>query len=285
MKCQLINGQKISAKIKKEAKEMAANMKKNKVNIKLAVVLVGDDKPSLLYIAKKGEAAKKIGIDYKTYKFSKKIQEAELIKQIKKIQTEEKLSGMIVQLPLPQNFNTSKVLNAVDEKIDVDCLGKKNKNKLKNKTASIFPPTPAAVMEILKYLKIDLSGKIITIVGAGALVGKPLALILKNTSAKKILICDKKTKNTKERCLQADILISGVGKRNLIRGNMVKSGAVVIDAGSSYYKGKIYGDAKADEIVKKASYFTPTPGGVGPITVATLLKNTVLCAQKKFKSN
>lgn len=285
MKCKIINGQKIANEIKTNTKIIVNVLKKEEVNVKLAVILVGNDKPSLLYIAKKGEAAKKVGIDYKVFKFSKNIKENDLIKKIKQIQTKENLSGMIVQLPLPQNLNTQKVLDAVDEKIDVDCLGTKNKNKLKNKNAIIFPPTPNAIMEILKSLEIDLKDKTITIVGAGALVGKPLALILKNTNAKKILICDKKTTNTKEKCLQADILISGVGKRNLIRGNMIKPEAIVIDAGSSYYKGKIYGDVNADEAIKKASHFTPTPGGVGPLTVASLLKNTAICALEKFKLN
>ena len=147
------------------------------------------------------------------------------------------------------------------------------------KTNYIVPPTPGAVMSILHKLEVDLIGKNVTIIGAGALVGKPLAIMMMNERAS-VSVCNSKTKDTKEKCLGSDIIVTGVGRKNILRGDMVKSGAIVIDTGVCFEEGKMYGDVNVDEVLQKADFVTPTPGGVGPITVARLLRNTVVCTKK-----
>ncbi len=275
----LIDGKQIAEKVNQRTAELVAILKKKNITPKLAVILVGEDKPSRTYVRKKGESAKKTGFDFALYELPKNIKQDELIKKIKKIQQDKKLTGLIVQLPLPEHLYATEVLNAIKPEIDVDCLTDVNLGKLVMKTNYIVPPTPGAVMSILHDLNVDLIGKNITIIGAGALVGKPLAIMMMNERAS-VTTCNSKTKNTKEKCLQADIIVTGVGKKDLLRGDMVKKDAIVIDTGVDFESGKMYGDVNVEEVEKIASYVTPTPGGVGPITVARLLLNTAICAEK-----
>lgn len=275
----LINGKQIAEKVNQRTAELVAILKKKNIIPKLAVILVGEDKPSQTYVRKKGESAKKTGFDFTLYELPKNIKQDELIKKIKKIQQDKKLTGLIVQLPLPEHLYATEVLNAIKPEIDVDCLTDVNLGKLVMKTNYIVPPTPGAVMSILHDLNVDLIGKNITIIGAGALVGKPLAIMMMNERAS-VTTCNSKTKDTKEKCLQADIIVTGVGKKDLLRGDMVKKDAIVIDTGVDFESGKMYGDVNVEEVLKKASFVTPTPGGVGPITVARLLLNTAICAEK-----
>ena len=204
----------------------------------------------------------------------------ELVQEVDRIQREEKLSGLIVQLPLPEPLYTSEVLNAIPSHIDVDCLTNTNLGRLIMNTATIVPPTPGAVMSILHHLNVDLVGKNVTVVGVGALVGKPLSIMFMNARAS-VTTCNSATKDMKKKCLTADIIVTGVGKKDLLRGSMVKKGAIVIDTGIAYDEGKMHGDVSMKEVEKKARFVTPTPGGVGPLTVAHLLYNTVLCAEKQ----
>jgi methylenetetrahydrofolate dehydrogenase (NADP+) / methenyltetrahydrofolate cyclohydrolase len=266
----IVNGNQIAQQILDQLKRKikASGMKPH-----LAVVLVGDDKPSATYVRKKEEAAKSIGIKFSLYKFPGTISESKLISEIKKIQ-EQKLSGIIVQLPLPKNLDKKKVLNALDSEIDVDFLTWESLGKLVIGENILTPPSPGAILEILKYYKVNLKGKDIVLVGMGDLIGKPLTNILLHMPVT-LTTCNKETKNLSEVTRSADVLITGVGKANLIKGNMVKKEAVVIDAGVSFIGKKMYGDVNFDEVSKVASIITPTPGGVGPITVAKLLENTV----------
>jgi len=277
----LINGKQIAAEINKKTAQEIKKMIKTGYKPKLAVVYVGNDKPSATYIRKKQEAAEQVGIDFVLYQFPQSISKKELVEKIKNIQKDKKLSGLIVQLPLPEKLYTTDVLNAIDPELDVDCLTDANVGKLVMGTNWIAPPTPAAVMEVLKNIKTDLKGKTVTIVGTGALVGKPLAIMMMNAGAT-VTTCNRQTKDTKARCLTADIIVTAVGKKDLLRGNMVKKGAVVIDTGIVFENGKMYGDANRLEVVKKASYLTPTPGGIGPITVSLLLRNAALCAKRHY---
>ena len=274
----LINGKKIAEKVNKRTAKKVAILKKKKITPKLAVILVGNDKPSQTYVRKKGESAKKTGFDFTLYELPKNIKQDELIKSIKKIQKDKKLTGLIVQLPLPEHLYASDVLNTIKPEIDVDCLTDVNLGKLVMKTNNIVPPTPGAVMSILHDLNVNLIGKNVVIIGAGALVGKPLAIMMMNERAS-VTTCNSQTKNTKDKCLQADIIVTGVGKNDLLRGDMVKKGAIVIDTGVDFKNGKMFGDVNIEEVQKIASYVTPTPGGVGPITVARLLLNTAICAE------
>ena len=278
----LIDGLSIAEKIKNQTALEVKKLKKKGITPKLGVVLVGNNPPSETYVHKKQLAAETAGIGFVLKRFPATVSAKKLIAEVKKIQTKEKLSGLIIQLPLPEKLYTPDVLNAVSSDIDVDCLTDINIGKLVMQTNFIFPPTPYAVIQILKEIKIEIAGKNITIIGMGALVGKPLAIILSNDGAS-VTTCNSRTKNIKEKCLSADIIVTGVGKKDLLRGDMVKKGTIVIDTGIVFEKGKMYGDVNREEVLKKASYLTPTPGGVGPITVSLLLSNTVACAKRLRK--
>jgi len=273
----IIDGKKIAQKILNEVK---LEISKLDFKPKLAVIFVGADKPSKTYIKRKKEAAEYAGVNFEIYSFSNKISKDELITSIKKIQKDQNIAGMIVQLPLPEPLYTSDVLNAVDPSIDVDCLTDTNIGKLVMKTADFTPPTPQAVLEIFKSIKLNIKGKNITIVGAGALVGKPLSIMLLNKEAT-ITTCNEHTKDLAKTLKKSDIIISAVGKKNLIRKNMLKKNVIIIDTGIAFENKKMYGDVNFVEAVKKASFITPTPGGVGPITVSLLLRNLLICAKKK----
>ena len=275
----LIDGKKIAAAIEKKLTPRVAKLNQRKITPRLAVVSVGDDKPSQTYIKRKSEAAQRVGVDFVLFRFPKNITTDALCAEIRAIQKNNKLTGLIVQLPFPKNIDRARVLNTIDPNIDVDCMTDANVGRIVMDTNFILPPTPAAVLESLKFAQVNLSGKNITIVGTGALVGKPLTAILMNTKST-LHVCNSQTKNLKKECLSADIIISGVGKKDLIRGPMIKKNAVVIDTGICFVDGKMYGDANRAEMIKKSSYFTPTPGGIGPITVALLMQNTITCAEQ-----
>jgi len=277
---ELINGRLIAKKIRQQTAAGVAELKELDTTPKLAVVLVGEHKPSLTYVRKKEKAAGKVGMDFELYNFSSSISKEKLLARLEKIQSDEKLNGLIIQLPLPEHLYAPDILNKIKPDLDVDCLTDVNLGKLVTKTNSIVPPTPGAVISILHELEVDLVGKNVTIVGAGALVGKPLAIMMMNEKSS-VTVCDSSTRDIKEKCLKADIVVSGVGKKDLINGEMIKEGAIVIDTGVSFVNGKLYGDVNMEEVTDKASYITPTPGGTGPITVARLLKNTLILTKQK----
>ena len=275
----IIDGKKIAAKIEKQTAKQVALLKQKGIVPKLAVVLVGNDKPSLTYIGRKKSAAERVGIHFALYQFPTSIKKESLIQAVKDIQKDSQLSGLIIQLPLPERLYTSEVLNAINPDIDVDCLTDTNIGKLVMKTNHIEPPTPWAVIQTLKEIKFTVMGKNATIVGAGALVGKPLAIMLINELAS-VTTCNSHTKDIQKKCLEADVIISAVGKKDLITAKMVKKNTVVIDTGIAYVDGTMYGDVDFKSVSKKAQFITPTPGGIGPITVAKLLHNTAICAKK-----
>ena len=276
----IIDGKAIAAKIEKETAKQVTALKNKGITPKLAVVLVGEDKPSRTYIKRKKEAAERVGIDFALHELPKNISKEDLIKAVNNIQKDRQLTGLIIQLPLPERLYRPEVLNAINTDIDVDCLTDCNIGKLVMKTNLIEPPTPWAVVRTLKEINFDLTGKNAVIMGAGALVGKPLAIMLVNELAS-VTTCNSRTKDIKDKCLKADVIISAVGKKNLLTADMVKKGTVVIDTGIVYTDGKMHGDVDFEPVSKKASFITPTPGGIGPITVAKLLLNTVICAEKK----
>lgn len=274
----IVDGKKIAQKIQNR---VSADIKQYSLKPVLAVVLVGDDKASLTYVGKKQEAAEAAGIKFLLYKFSGNISTDKLVLEILKIQ-KAFLSGIIVQLPLPATIDKKQVLNQLNPAIDVDFLSWVSLGKLMVGDTDILPPAPAAVLEILKEYKVSLKGKHVVIVGQGDLIGKPLTNILVKLPIT-LTTCNKETKDLVSHTRQADILVTGVGKKDLIRGSMIKKGAVVIDAGTVFYKGRMMGDINLMEVSKKASLVTPTPGGVGPITVAKLLENTVAIAKANKK--
>lgn len=275
----IVDGKKIAEKIFIRLQSEVSILKQNDINPKLGVFLIANDQPSHTYVSKKGEACKKIGVDFLLKKYEENITECELIKEIEDVQKNENLTGLIVQLPLPEHIDASRVIKHINPEIDVDCLTETNLGKLIIGNYCIQPPTPGAILEILKYHNIDLKAKRVVLMGTGTLIGRPLANLLFHMKAT-VSTCDSSTKNPEEITRTADILISGVGRHNLIKGDMIKKGAVVIDAGVCFVDGKMYGDINFEEIKEKASLVTPTPGGVGPLTVAKLIENTVKCARK-----
>lgn len=266
----IVNGNQIAGQI---LKKLSLRIKAQKLKPHLAVVLVGTNPASLTYVRKKLESAMSIGVKCSLFKFSTHISTANLISQIRRIQ-KQKLSGIIVQLPLPKTIDKRKVLNQLNPELDVDYLSWEALGKLVIGENPLVPPTPGAILEVLKYYKVPLAGKHIVLVGQGDLIGKPLANLLLQMPVT-LTVCSLGTKNLSFFTKQADILITGVGQANLIRGNMVKRGVVVIDAGVSFNGKKILGDVNFKEVSTVASIITPTPGGIGPITVAKLLENTV----------
>ncbi len=279
----LIDGKKIADQLHRVTGRRTRVLKQNGCTPHLGVVLVGSHAPSETYVRKKEVMARKLGFDFTLHRFPQAITQTELLKKIAAIQRNKKLTGLIVQLPVPEHLYTPALLNAVHPDIDIDCLNETTIGKMVLKTNVLVPPTAGAILKILESLKIDVAGKDICLVGMGILVGKPLSILLPNLKAS-VTTCNSQTKHLKEKCLRADIIISGVGKKDLIRGNMIKPGAIVIDAGVAFDENnKMYGDVNVSEALKKAAGVTPTPGGVGPITIALLLYNTLLAAEQKYQ--
>lgn len=267
----ILNGKILSDKI---LKRLGKEIKKKKLKLKLAVILVGDNIISQVYTQKKKRACKKIGIDFELFEFSLKISKLKLKKEIEKIVKKPDISGVIIQLPLPKNFKTQEFLNLVPSQKDIDVLSEVNISEFLGGTLTILPPVAGAVKKLLEEYKISVKNKKIVLVGAGRLVGRPLSIWLMHQDAD-FSIVDRSTKDISCFTKKADIIISGVGLPNLIIGKMVKEGAIVIDAGTSSEKGKTIGDVDFKSVSEKAEYITPVPDGVGPMTIACLLENLV----------
>lgn len=277
----LINGKKIAQNLDKKTAGLVKKLKKLGLSPKIAVILVGGSKPSQIYVAQKEKLAKKLGFDFELIKLGSKTTTVELKNKIYSLQKQKNLCGLIVQLPLPQKINTFEVLNGLNYDIDIDCLGAYSLGRLYQDKRELEPPTAGAVMEILRSLKVKFPGKEVVVIGAGILVGKPLATILMQERAT-VTVCNSATRDLKKKCLNADIIVTGAGVINLVKANMVKKGAIVIDAGFSFKNGKSYGDADVATLDKKGVWVTPTPGGVGPITVSKLILNAALCGEMKI---
>lgn len=277
---QIVEGKKIADKILFDLQVRVKNLKAQGKEAALAVILVGDDKPSHTYVRKKGEAAQNLGITFFKFEFPADISKADLIAELKKIQADNKLTGLILQLPVPERLwpDTREIVDYIEPGIDVDCLSHLSLGRVMMADGSLLPPTPGAILEILKFYEIDLTGQDVCLVGRGDLIGKPLAAILNNQPVT-LHVCGRATKDLSIYTKAADIIITGVGKKDLLTGAMVKTGAVVIDAGVCFDKGKMFGDIEFASVAAKASLVTPTPGGVGPITVAKLLENVVIVAE------
>jgi methylenetetrahydrofolate dehydrogenase (NADP+)/methenyltetrahydrofolate cyclohydrolase len=274
----IADGKKIAEEILNNLQKRVSVLKEKGVTPKLGVVLVGEDKPSQTYVRNKEKASKKIGIDFQLYRYAGAISTDELISEVKKIQRANHLLGLIIQLPLPEQISSKKVINYINPEIDVDCLTFFNLGKLVFNQGQLKPPTPDAIMEVLRYHQVDLRGKHLVLVGRGELIGKPLSVMLANEPVT-LTMCNRSTPDISVFTKMADVVITGVGKHNLLTGAMIKEGAVVVDAGVCFVDGQMYGDIEFESVSQKASLVTPTPGGVGPITVAKLLENTVKVAE------
>ena len=267
----ILDGKKLSEEILENLKK---EIKKRNLKLRLAVVQVGENPVSKIFINQKKKACERVGVGFKLYRFNKKIKAHLFQREIAKITVDFINSGVVIQLPLPKEFFPEAFLNLIPEEKDIDVLSEKSLGKFYQGTLKILPPTVQGILYLFKNYKIELKGKNVVIVGAGRLVGNPLALRLLQEKAT-ISVLNEFTKDAPSFIKKADILISGVGKPNLITGKMVKKGVMVIDAGTSVKKGKLMGDVDFKSVSKKASYITPVPGGVGPMTVACLIENLV----------
>ncbi|HRY82467.1 MAG TPA: bifunctional methylenetetrahydrofolate dehydrogenase/methenyltetrahydrofolate cyclohydrolase FolD [Candidatus Moranbacteria bacterium] len=271
----ILDGKKLAQDLKTELKSEILELKNKGIVPGLSVIIVGNDSASEIYVGNKEKACKEIGIYSEVHGLEEKISEEELLMLIDKLNADEKIHGILVQLPLPSHINEDKIILAIDPKKDVDCFHPENIGRVFLDNLRFLPCTPAGIMEILKKYEIEIVGKNVVIVGRSNIVGKPLALMMINESAT-VTSCNSKTKNLKDECLKADILISAVGKTGLITADMVKQGAVVIDVGMNRNEeGKLLGDVDFAKVSKISSAITPVPGGVGPMTIAMLLKNTI----------
>mgnify|MGYP004469891917 FL=1 len=255
-----------------------AELKEKNINPGLAVIIVGDDPASRVYVNNKKKACDEIGIYSEEYALPEETSEEELLALIRKLNGKKEINGILVQLPVPKQINEETIINAIDPKKDVDAFHPVNVGKIMVGNFDFVPCTPAGVMELIDESGIDVAGKECVVVGRSNIVGKPQAMLLLHKNGT-VTICHSKTKNLKEKTKQADILIAAVGKPNFITGDMIKEGAVVIDVGiNRIAEKKLVGDVDFESAEKVAGAITPVPGGVGPMTIAMLMKNTVKAA-------
>ena len=266
-----LDGKLLSAKIKDEVKADADSYKQTPI---LAVVTIGDDEASKVYVENKRKACEYCGMSMMHFDYADCVKESVVIKKIKELNKDKSVNGIILQLPIPKGFDTKKILNTISPDKDVDGLTDISQGKIMGGNATFIPCTPKGILEIFDYYKIDLEGKHVVVVGRSDLVGKPIMLECINRNAT-VTMCHSKTKDLKKYTKLADVLIVAVGKKYLIDKTMIKKDAIIIDVGITRIEGKIYGDVNPN-VEEIASYVTPVPGGVGPMTVAMLLKNTMI---------
>lgn len=273
----IIDGRKISREMLEDSKNQ---LKIINFKPKLIDVLVGDDLVTESYVNIKAKRAGEIGIDFEIVHFSSTVTQEELESDIRELNKTEHLCGLIVQLPLPGHLDKQKILDAIDPAVDVDVITSENSTKFFEGHAELLPPTANAIFKILETLDLDLQQSKVLVVGAGDLVGKPTAHLLREKGAE-VTVADKETENLAELCLNAEIIVSGAGVPKLITADMVKENTVIIDAGTAESAGGISGDVDFEAIKDKVKAISPVPGGVGPVTVAMLLQNVVKVAKSR----
>lgn len=277
----ILNGKEVSQKVKDNLKKETEILKSKGIIPGLAVIIVGDNPASRVYVNSKKKACEEIGYYSREYALGADTTEEELLNLVKELNNDDEIDGILVQLPLPKQINEEKVLNTIIPEKDVDAFHPVNVGKIMIGNFDFLPCTPAGVMELIDEAGIDLCGKNCVVVGRSNIVGKPQAMLLLHKNAT-VTICHSKTVNLKEICKTADVLVVAVGRAEMITGDYIKEGAVVIDVGMNRLENKkLVGDVEFESASKKASYITPVPGGVGPMTIATLMKNTLTAAKKR----
>lgn len=291
----LIDGKATAAEIKKEIAEEVKQIKAaGGKTPHLAAVLVGHDGGSETYVASKVKACEEVGFDSSLIRFEDDVTEEELLKTVDKLNNDPDVDGFIVQLPLPDHIAEHKVIEAIDPRKDVDGFHPINLGRMALELPSFVSATPAGILMLLRKYKINPHGANVVVLGRSHIVGKPIALLLmqkRTCGDATVTVCHSQTRNIKEICLDADIIIAAIGVPEFLKGDMVKEGVVVIDVGTTRVPCaktksgfKLKGDVAFDEVAPKASYITPVPGGVGPMTIVSLLKNTLLAAKKEIYS-
>ena len=280
----LLDGKILSAKIKEEVKvEVTQIVKEKNITPGLAVILVGNDAASATYVASKAKACKDAGIYSVVHEMPESITQEELLETINMMNNNPKLDGILVQLPLPKHIDTTTVLEAINPLKDVDGFHPYNVGRMVSNLDSFLSATPFGVMRMFEEHNIELSGKDVVVIGSSDIVGKPMASLLINKKAT-VTVCNSRTKDLKANTSKADIVIIAVGVPYLLKEDMVKDGAIVIDVGINRLDtGKLVGDADFEGLKNKCSFLTPVPGGVGPMTIAMLLKNTIKAANLRDK--
>lgn len=277
---EIISGKIVSEKLRQEIKLDVAEYIKECGRIPgLAVVLVGDDPASAVYVRNKHKACLEVGIYSFEINMPTETTEDELLSVIDRLNADDAVDGILVQLPLPRHINEEKVINRIDPEKDVDAFSPSNVGRIVIGKYSFLPCTPAGVMALLDHYNIEIEGKRCVVIGRSNIVGKPMALLLLERNGT-VTVCHSRTKNISEITREADIIVCAVGRAGFLRGDMVKQGAVVIDVGiNRNADGKLCGDVAFDEVAEIASYITPVPGGVGPMTITMLMKNTLSAAK------
>jgi len=288
---QLIDGKKIANDLKIEIAEEVKNIINNGgKKPHLAAILVGNDGGSITYVNHKVKTCQEIGFDSTLIKYEDNVSETELLEKILELNNDENITGFIVQLPLPKHINEQKIIEAIDPTKDVDGFHPVNVGRMSIGLPAFVSATPQGILDLLERYKIETSGKHCVVIGRSNIVGKPMATLMSRKAYPgdcTVTICHSRTKNLKDFTLQADIIIAALGMPEFLTADMVKEGAVIIDVGTTRIKSeetksgfKLKGDVKFDEVSPKCSYITPVPGGVGPMTIISLMKNTLLAAKK-----
>ena len=278
---QIINGKELARNIRLKLKDEVTELKNADINPKLAVIMVGDDKASKIYVKNKSKACEEVGIEYEEHILPANTKMEELLELIEKLNNDETIHGILVQSPLPEGLDANIAFRTISPKKDVDGFNPINVGKLSLNQDCFVSCTPYGIIKMLEAYNIEIQGAHAVIVGRSNIVGKPLAQGLLNKNAT-VTICHSKTKNLKEITKQADILIAAVGKPKFITEDMVKEGATVIDVGINRMEdGKLLGDTDFENLKNKVSYITPVPGGVGPMTIAMLMNNVVKASKQQ----
>lgn len=279
----IIDGKEVAKKTRENLKKEVEELKASNIKPKLAVIMVGDNAASKVYVKNKSKACNEVGVEYEEYFLDTNTTQKELIELIKKLNEDTSVNGILLQSPLPPHLDINEAFQTIDYRKDVDGFHPMNVGKLVLGQDTFVSCTPYGIMRLFEEYDIDLCGKNVVILGRSNIVGKPLVQCCLNKNAT-VTVCHSKTKDVTEAARNADVLISAIGKPNFVTENMVKDGAVVIDVGINRLDtGKIVGDVDFENVSKKASYITPVPGGVGPMTVAMLLNNVVKVAKQQAK--
>lgn len=271
----IIDGKKLSQEIRSNLKIKCEELKEKGINPKLAVIMVGEDKASQLYVRNKSKACNEIGIEFEEFLLAENTKQEELIELIEKLNKDNSIHGILLQSPIPSHLDINEAFRAIAPEKDVDGFNPINVGKLCLNQDTFVSCTPYGIMKMFEAYDIDLTGKNVTILGRSNIVGKPLIQCCLNKNAT-VTICHSKTKDIKEHTKNADVVISAIGKSKFVTADMIKQGAVVIDVGINRGEdGKLIGDVDFENVSKKASYITPVPGGVGPMTIAMLMNNVI----------
>ena len=276
----IIDGKIISASVKERVKAEVQELNQKGISVGLAVIIVGEDPASKVYVANKKKACEALGIISEEYALPESTTNEELLALIDELNHKDTINGILCQLPLPRHLDEKLIINSIDPEKDVDAFHPTNVGKIMIGDYYFLPCTPAGVMEMLAFEGIEVEGKNCVVIGRSNIVGKPMNMLLLHKNGT-VTICHSKTKNLKEICKNADIIVAAVGRPKFVTADMVKIGAVVIDVGINRVDGKLCGDVDFENVAPKTAAITPVPGGVGPMTIAMLMQNTLTAAKKQ----